>query len=184
MSDEKKPGVKHVFDGIEEMDNRLPNWWLATLWGAIIFAFGYWFYYHPGHMGPSAQERYQGAMAEHQKLLESHKPKSTDDVLLALAKDPAAIAAGAEVFKTNCAACHGPEGQGLVGPNLTDKYWLHGGKPLQIQGTVSKGFVEKGMPAWEPVLGADRVQKVAAFVLSLKGKNVPGKAPQGEPEDI
>jgi cytochrome c oxidase cbb3-type subunit 3 len=79
-------------------------------------------------------------------------------------------------------ACHQADGSGLVGPNLTDAYWLHGGQPLDILHTVTNGVPEKGMVAWLSQLGPRRVEDVTVYVLTLKGKNLPGKEPQGEPE--
>jgi cytochrome c oxidase cbb3-type subunit 3 len=80
-----------------------------------------------------------------------------------------------------CASCHGQNAEGLVGPNLTDKFWIHGATGQDILRSVNEGFAEKGMPAWGPVIGADKARKVTAFVLSVKGKDRPGKEPQGTP---
>lgn len=180
MSDEKKPGVRHVFDGIEELDNRLPNWWLGILWGTILFAFGYWFYYHPGGLGPSSDEVYAAEHAEFEKKLAASRPPLDDAQLAALVSDHAVVTKGAELYKQSCASCHAAEGQGLIGPNLTDAHWLYGARPVDIHGLIARGKVEKGMPAWEPVLGPERVKQLTAFVLTLKDKNVAGKEPQGE----
>jgi cytochrome c oxidase cbb3-type subunit 3 len=97
-------------------------------------------------------------------------------------KDSAALDRGAAVFKQNCLACHGDRGQGVVGPNLTDLYYLHGAKAKDIYQVIGTGVLEKGMPAWRTVLGGSKVQEVTAFVLSLRGKNVSGKPPQGKTE--
>lgn len=179
MSDEQKPDVRHVFDGIEELDNRLPNWWVGMLWGTILFAFGYWFYYQPTGWGRTSRDAYLIENAKLQKKLAS--APITEDVLVKLVADPKAVGDGNALFTQNCAACHAAEGQGLIGPNLTDKFWLHGGKPTDIANTIRNGFVEKGMPAWGKTLGPERVKVLAAYVISLKGKNLPGKAPQGDP---
>ncbi len=176
-----RPGVLHVYDGIEEEDNHLPNWWLGILWGTMLFAFGYWIYFEVTQIGPNQLAEYQAEVAE----LAAKNPAAapvTEELLANLAKDPAALAAGQEVFSKNCVACHLDKGQGSIGPNLTDAYWLHGGGPLQIHKIISAGVVEKGMPAWEKRRGAARVRALAAYVLTLKNTNVPGKPPQGEPE--
>jgi cytochrome c oxidase cbb3-type subunit 3 len=107
----------------------------------------------------------------------------SDESLIALSKDPAAVAEGKTVFLSTCAACHAQQGQGLVGPNLTDKFWIHGNAPKDLASTVINGWPEKGMPPWGKVLGEDKVRKVVAFVLTIKNTNVPGKAPQGDPKD-
>lgn len=179
MSDGHKDEVKHVYDGIEEQDNVMPNWWLCILFGSIVFAFGYWGYYETFRAAPGPDGEYE------QELLawKATQPKAgpvDDETLVALAADERLVREGAEVFTTNCAACHGLQGQGVIGPNLTDRYWLHGAKPSQIQKVIASGVLEKGMPSWEPTLGPERVKQVTAFVLSVKGKNLEGKGPQGE----
>lgn len=172
--------VRHVFDGIEELDNNLPNWWLGLLWGTVLFAFGYWFYYQSSGYGPDQLEAYtQERVAFEAKAKAFARAAPAGGGIAQLLSDPSALEAGHEVFKQNCASCHGMEAQGLVGPNLTDRYWLYGSKPEDIHAIIAAGKLEKGMPAWEPVLGPDRVQKVTAWVMSVKGKNLPGKEPQG-----
>lgn len=109
-------------------------------------------------------------------------PPVTDALLLQLEADPIALTEGKKLFVTTCVACHGVEGQGIVGPNLTDAAWLHGSSPLEIHTSISKGYPEKGMAPFENLLGPKRVRWLTAFVLSLKGKNVPGKAPEGKLE--
>jgi cytochrome c oxidase cbb3-type subunit 3 len=108
---------------------------------------------------------------------------TSDEALLALLKDSGAIAEGHQVFSTICAACHGPLANGLVGPNLTDKFWIHGNRPAEIAKSVQGGYPEKGMPPQGPALGPDKVRKVVAYVLTLKNTNVAGKDPQGVPLD-
>ncbi|MCP3057917.1 c-type cytochrome [Myxococcus sp. K38C18041901] len=181
MSDDKSP-VLHVYDGIEEHDNQLPNWWLAILWTTLVFGAGYWFWYHIAEVSPGQLGEYAAESAEHAQRMASNTPAS-DELLLSLVKDPTSLENGKGVFQANCAACHGAQGQGLIGPNLTDGFWLHGSSPMAIHKVVSEGAVAKGMPAWERTLGAERVKAVTAYLLTLKGTNAAGgKAPQGEPE--
>jgi cytochrome c oxidase cbb3-type subunit III len=186
MSDPKHgsttEGVVHVYDGIEEQDHRLPNWWLAILWGTLVFGLGYWLYYETAGLGQYPRDELKADLAVLAKKQAAGAGPVNDEVLLALSRDEAATKAGQAAFQTTCAACHGASGEGTIGPNLTDKFWLHGGAPAAIHRTISKGYVEKGMPAWEQTLGAERVKQLAAYVLTLKGKGVPGKPPQGEPE--
>jgi len=92
----------------------------------------------------------------------------------------AALGLGQQAFAANCVACHEAQGQGKIGPNLTDAAWLHGGSPLEIFRTIRDGVPAKGMPSWGPALGRTGVAQVTAFVLSLRNKNIPGKAPEGE----
>ena len=188
MSDEKKnesgapaAEVHHVYDGIVEEDNLLPNWWLAILFTTMIFGFGYWFVYENAHAMPYPREVYKQDVAELARL-HPEIQVMTNDTLLALAKDPAIVAQGKALFGTTCVACHAANGQGLVGPNLTDNLWIHGGKPIDIHTSVTNGFPDKGMPPWGKTLGADKIRALAVYVVSIKGQNLVGRPPQGEPE--
>ena len=174
----------HVYDDIVEMDNPLPRWWLLTFFGTIVFSAVYFYHFEVFKTGPSPdQELAAEQLAEAKARLASGKvDAASPEALLAMAHDDTAIREGAATFQQLCASCHGDLAEGKIGPNLTDAYWLHGSKPEAIYSTISKGFPDKGMPAWESSLGPRKTQVVAAFVLSLKGKNVPGKAPQGEPD--
>jgi cytochrome c oxidase cbb3-type subunit 3 len=169
-----------VHDGIVEDDNRLPYWWLATLWGAIFFGAGYWMYFQVTHTGPDQLAEYQEEMAALRSSLPAPPKPADEATLTALSKDADTVAAGQQLFSTTCIACHGVHGEGLVGPNLTDAYWIHGSKPTDIYKTVSEGVPAKGMPSWGKTLSEDKVRAAVAFVLTLKGKNLPGKPPQGE----
>lgn len=175
----------HQFDGIEEFDNRLPNWWLWSFYLACIFSVGYWIHYHTLGTGalPADELRLENEAAAASLV----QGEVTEESLAKLAAEPSALAAGKDVFAVNCVACHMASGAGIpgsVGPNLTDKYWLHGGSPMDIYTTITKGVIAKGMIAWEPVLGPTRCKQVTAYLLSMKNTNVPGgKEPQGEPEE-
>jgi len=100
---------------------------------------------------------------------------------MAMAKDPAKVKAGRELFQVRCIACHGAAGQGIIGPNLTDEYWLHGGKLAEITHTITNGVPDKGMPPWGPVMSSEQIHFVVAYIRSIRGTNPAGaKAPQGE----
>ena len=179
---QKDQVLGHDFDGIEEYDNRLPNWWLFILYGTIVFAFVYWLHFQTFGTGKNPVASYE---AEEVRRTEAELAKMgnqdvTDASLNMMASVPARAAEGRKVFEQFCVVCHNDQAQGNVGPNLTDNYWLHGGAPLQILHTVTNGVPEKGMVAWGNQLGPNRIQAVVAYVLSLRGKNVPGKAPQGD----
>jgi cytochrome c oxidase cbb3-type subunit 3 len=170
----------HDFDGIQEYDNRLPNWWLWILWGSILFAFAYWLVFHTFGVAKLPPARYE---AEMQRAAEAQLAKggSLDDAALELmATLPDRVAEGKALFSTYCVACHASRGEGLVGPNLTDAHWIHGARPLDIHKVVTDGVLAKGMAAWGRQLGPKRVESVTAYVLTLRGTNVPGKAPEGE----
>jgi cytochrome c oxidase cbb3-type subunit 3 len=173
-----EPDTGHDYDGIRELDNRLPNWWLATLFGAMAFALLYWGFYHL--LGaPGLDEKFRVAEAEQARKAAANAPVS-DKLLVALAHDDKTMAQAKQIFTQTCAACHGMNGEGKIGPNLTDDAWLHGGEPTAIYKTISGGVAQKGMPAWEPVLGQEKIRWLAAYVETLKGKNLPGKAPEGQ----
>jgi cytochrome c oxidase cbb3-type subunit III len=161
----------HSYDGIQEYDKRLPNWWLFTLYGAIVFAAGYWaFYEWTNHMQPG-YVRVEQKLVEFQKNALNSGAAPTDLQLWTMSTTPDAVSAGEKIYKTNCVACHGPELQGGIGQNLTDATWIHGGRPTDIYTVISKGVADKGMPTWGPVLGAARVADVVAFVVS-KNKTI------------
>lgn len=186
--DKPENKVIHVVDGIEEYDNKLPNWWLYTLYGTIAFAALYWFHYHVSGFGDLPRAEYQAEM-DRVAAIEAARIKAagavTPEALAALAKDKGTVAQGKQVFTQTCAACHRQDGGGVVGPNLTDDYWLHGSAPDKIYNTIVNGVPDKGMPAWGAQLGIDRVQAVTAYVVTLRGTNVAGgKAPQGERETL
>jgi cytochrome c oxidase cbb3-type subunit III len=178
--------IVHEVDGIQEADNELPRWWLYTLFGAMVFAAGYWLYYEEFKTGASPVQAFQAEKLEKAKAeatrLNAEGPM-TPEKLVAMSKNMAIVSSGKALYSATCASCHAATGGGQVGPNLTDPYWVHGGKPEQILASVRQGWVEKGMPAWGPQLGEQKVREVAAYVISLKGTNVPGgKPPQGEVE--
>jgi cytochrome c oxidase cbb3-type subunit III len=173
----------HVYDDIVEHDNKLPLWWQLTLYGAVVFALVYWFGRRFDAIETPLQAYAKEIAAERAADADRARSRGTidDALLVTLSKDPATLAKGRETFTSTCAPCHRVDGGGNIGPNLTDAYWLHGSLPMDLFRTVSGGVASKGMPAWGPQLGDDRVEAVVAFVLSIKDTNVPGgKAPQGE----
>lgn len=144
-------------DGIDEYDNALPGWWLGLFFFTIVWGVGYAVDYHFAR--PTSQAlRYDEEMA----MAKARWPEST---VKALAYDDATLKAGGEVFASTCVACHGAEMTGGIGPSLVDTTWIHGAEPEQIRATITNGVLEKGMPAWGPVLGPDKVAKVTAFVF-------------------
>jgi cytochrome c oxidase cbb3-type subunit 3 len=177
-TDEIQGEILHVYDGIEEADNNLPTWWLLTFYGAVVFGLIYWFYYHEYAIGQLQPQKYAEAVA----AAEAERSIVTDESLNALALDDSAVAAGSQIFGTQCIACHDAKAQGKVGlgPNLTDQYWIHGGAPTSIHATITNGIAAKGMPAWAPILGEEGVNQVVAYVLTLRNTEVPGIEPQGD----
>jgi cytochrome c oxidase cbb3-type subunit 3 len=176
--------LDHDYDGIQEYDNNLPNWWLWILYGSIVFGVVYWFWHQTTDGGRTPAESYavEMARAAEAQLAAMEGKEVTDESLLLMTEVPDRVAAGKAIFQQFCVVCHMEQGQGVVGPNLTDAYWLHGGRPTDIHDTITNGVIEKGMAAWGNQLGPRRVMDVTTFVLTLKNTNVPGKEPQGELE--
>lgn len=179
QSDDKL--LDHSYDGIQEFDNPMPRWWVWVFWATIVFVPLYYFLPAPFGEGPGIVAQYEADVAKHQASQPAQAaPTVTDDELSQLASNAAAIADGKSVYETNCAACHRADGGGLIGPNLTDAMWIHGGTPTQVHHTIAVGVLEKGMPPWERILKPEQLNNVTAYVLSLQGTNPPNpKAPEG-----
>ena len=183
--DQKKydvPMADHEYDGIQEFDNPAPFWWQLFFYLSIAFAAVYFFYYNFGD-DLSSDKALEKEMHEIELAQFQNKPAGPDEkALLALVSDSKAIAAGKASFLSKCASCHANDGGGLIGPNLTDHYWIHGkGTVTDIYKVVSEGVLEKGMPAWGSVLPQGELQQVVAFVSSLKNTHpATPKAPQGD----
>jgi cytochrome c oxidase cbb3-type subunit III len=176
--------VVHEVDGIQECDNKLPNWWLNILYLSIGFAALYIYYYHQGGFADLPSVEVQKLTDEAEAAEAKKTGVVTAGALLAMSRDSARLSEGKKLFDETCSLCHRRDGGGDIGPNLTDKNWLHGSSPEQIFLTVSKGVPDKGMKAWQAELGSDRVQSVTAYVLTLKNSNAAnGKAPQGALDD-
>ncbi len=188
MSDTKQPAdgqpgderlMDHAYDGIQEYDNPMPKWWLYGFYATVVFAAIYFFDPRKTFEGPGREREYAMEMEQFER--EHPQPKGIDEgALLAAVADANVVHEGSEVFARNCAACHRADGGGLIGPNLTDAAWLHGGTPKEIHHTIAEGVLAKGMPAWGKMLKPEEVLQVTAYVVSLGGKNVEGgKAAEG-----
>ena len=161
--------LDHDFDGIKELDNSLPPWWLYSFYASIIFAVLYLGYYHL--LGGDTQEDEYNKQMEVARI-EVANYKLENPVVLDKSNmsDADNLEAGKKIFKTNCAACHSFDGGGGIGPNLTDEYWILGGGVENIYNTISDGGRDgKGMIAWKNSLNAEKMQQVTSFVLSLQG---------------
>jgi cytochrome c oxidase cbb3-type subunit 3 len=173
----------HEYDGIQELDNQLPRWWLASFYITVLFSLPYFVYYVAGD-GPTLVQEYEREQAQidFRRMSAEGAPKTlTVAELKELVANPELRTRGQGVFQSKCASCHGGQAQGGIGPNLTDAYWLHGGKLTDIVKTIQQGVPEKGMPPWGTMLAPTEVQAVLAYVHSRKGAKVEGgKAPQGE----
>ncbi len=174
------------YDGIQEYDNDLPKWWLYLFYITILFGVFYVGYYH---FGPGVAEqpiaRLERQMEAYQEVrIQAEKKEEANEQspeeLLKLAGNTEFIQNGNELYKTHCVACHLDKGQGLVGPNLTDQHWIHGGEIEDIRHVIEKGVVEKGMLAWDQVLSREEIRDLTLFVWSIRNTNIEGKAPEGE----
>jgi len=163
----------HEFDGIQEYDRRLPNWWLATFYGAIIFWAGYWFYYERAHLGPTNQARVEQQIAVIEAARLAAAPSVDDASLWKMSRNPVFVEAGRATFTTTCVSCHTEKLTGAIGPNLVDHLWIHGGRPTEIYNTVTNGVLAKGMPSWGPVLGPKKITEAVAYVLSYHQEGEP-----------
>jgi cytochrome c oxidase cbb3-type subunit 3 len=172
----------HDYDGIREYDNPLPGWWVWLFVVTIVFSGGYYAFYQlgPGQTVIAQYEEDVRLAAERAPTPVAGAAVLSEDSLAALQKDAAAMASAKEIFTTRCAACHGPEGQGVIGPNLTDEYWLHGGRLTEIRRLIADGVPDKGMVPWKDQLKAREIDAMAAYIASLRGTRPQNaKPPQG-----
>ena len=175
--------LDHEYDGIKEYDNPMPRWWLYLFYASMAYGLLYWLK-TPGTGGNESMiAEYRADSTQAAAVLaqaEAARPRVGDGDLAAMASDKRAITAGKETYDKMCASCHRPDGGGMIGPNLTDRYWLHVQRASDIITVVNEGVTAKGMPSWKAVLKPAQVNDVSAYVLSLQGTTVAnGKAPQG-----
>jgi cytochrome c oxidase cbb3-type subunit 3 len=184
LSEEHKLELDEDYDGIKELDNPVPAWFNALFYGTVIFGLGYWLVYHTWQSAPLQTQEYTIAMeeaevakAQYLKLVANN----IDENSVKEEKVTDIIAHGQTVYKQNCAACHGQQGEGKVGPNLTDEFWLHGGSIKEVFSTIKYGVPDKGMISWQKQLSPKDISDLSNYILSLKGTNPPNaKEPQGE----
>ncbi|WP_336516633.1 cbb3-type cytochrome c oxidase N-terminal domain-containing protein [Pollutibacter soli] len=172
----------HEYDGIRELDNRLPPWWLYGFYLTIFVAVIYLWRYHVSHSAPSSEEEYQMAVKKADEEVKLYLAKKGEDVnennvvALTSADD---LSAGKAIYLKSCAVCHKDNGGGEVGPNLTDDYWLHGSEISKMFKTIRYGI--NAMPQWQSTYSNKQIAQVASYIQTLHGTNPPGgKAPQGE----
>lgn len=172
---------EHSYDGIQEFDQKLPNWWLFTWYISMVWFVIGWVVYYQFGIGMSDEKQIDNAMAKIAEVQQKELSLISNDKLWEMSKDAKVVEAGAATYNTTCVACHAPDmsahiaGAKLPGLPLNDKEWKHGGNPVQLLNIVRKGApdVTKGMPPWEPQLGLKRVVEVVAFVLSKHEKGEP-----------
>ncbi len=175
--------LDHDYDGIKELDNALPPWWKYGFYITIVVAVFYLLKFEVWHTGMNPTEEYNAEMSaakvQTDAYLASAKENVDENSVIQL--DAAGAAVGKELFAKTCVPCHLAEGQGLVGPNLTDDYWIHGGGIKDIFKTIKYGYPDKGMQSWQTTYSPVQMQQLATYIKTLRGTNPPNpKAPQGD----
>lgn len=186
LSQEKELMMEHAYDGIAELDNPTPPWFMGLFYGSIITAITYMIVFHVVGSGDIMGSEYVREMAIADKQREAYIAKVAGGInenTVTQLVDLKGVGAGKTLYAQNCVACHGTNAEGKVGPNLTDVFWLHGGSVKRIFHTLTEGVPAKGMIAWKRQLNPLQIQQVASYVMSLQGSNPAGaKEPQGEKE--
>jgi len=186
LSQEKELMMDHPYDDIYELDNPTPPWFMGLFYGTIAFGIVYMLIFHVFDTGELQLDEYKQevALADVQRAAYIKKVAgSINENTVAMVTDAKSLEAGKALYLQTCVACHGQQGQGGVGPNLTDEYWLHGGSIKSVFHVLTEGVPEKGMMSWKKQLNPLQIQQVASFVLSLQGtKPAGGKEAQGEKE--
>jgi cytochrome c oxidase cbb3-type subunit 3 len=174
--------LDHDYDGIKELDNSLPPWWKYGFYITIAVAFIYIFNFHVSGNGKNPEQEYAAEMEAGKKQEEIYKAKTknlVDENNVTLA-DASGLAAGKGLYTQSCVACHGANGEGGIGPNLTDEYWIHGGSLNDIYKTIKIGYPEKGMQSWQSMYSPVQIKELTSYVRSLLGtKPANPKDPQG-----
>ena len=172
----------YEYDGIKEYDNPCPPWLMYIFYFTAALAT----FFVGFHLGSSSKnemlELYIEQLQNVQIQTTEQEPLVRESELVVLLKDPAALASGAEVFSDKCALCHGNTGEGMIGPNLIDNYWLYGkGKISDIAVSIRSGIPDNGMAAWQDRIPEEKILQTAAYIKSLKGTQVDSaKEPDGE----
>lgn len=178
---ENKVGVNHNFDGISELDNRIPPWFNYLFLGTVVWGMIYLVNYHILG-GKLMADEYQDQIAQaaiERRIILANEGSIDENAIIAL-KDEASLTAGHDNFQKYCITCHGKDGGGIVGPNLTDQYWIHGGTAKDVYATIKNGVAAKGMISWQLVFTPKQIQQIASYVLSLQGTTpIAGKKPEG-----
>lgn len=181
MEEEKDLMIDHSYDGIVELDNPIPVWFNALFYGSIIFGFIYLLVYHVFGWGMNQDQEYLHELSVAEKAKQEYLAQAANLVDESTVEYNAALApAGKAIFTANCAACHGANGEGTIGPNLTDRFWIHGGEIKDIFKTVKYGVPEKGMVPWEQTLTPGQIAEVSSYIISLRDtKPANAKAAEG-----
>ena len=183
-NDPKEPLLlDHEYDGIQELDNNLPSWWVWLFYITIIFSAAYLVYYHVARVGDLQAAEYAKEMKRGETIKAAAMGKFEAGMAsLQPATDPIVVEQGRQIYTKFCAPCHRADGGGLVGPNLTDDYWIHSSTYADTVKVIWDGVPAKGMITWKTVLKPDEIQAVASFIYTLRGAKLatPGKPPENQ----
>lgn len=186
LEDEKKILLDHDYDGIQELNNPLPTWWKMTFYGGILYAIGYFIYYQL-LSGPTLKDEYLRELATVEEIRQAQSAQASEfnlEIFTNWQNNNDWKALGSTVFEEYCIACHMEKGQGDVGPNLTDSYWLYGdGTYPHLYNIVYHGNEENGMPIWSEMISQEEIFAVISYVVTLRNTQVEGKEPEGEKFD-
>jgi cytochrome c oxidase cbb3-type subunit 3 len=184
LSMEKDMVMEHTYDGIAELDNPTPPWFMYLFYSSIVIAVVYFFTFHVVGDGKIMTTEYAEEIAVAEKANELYMKKfanSINENNVVVLTDAKSIEDGEKIYAKNCVACHGDKGQGGVGPNLTDEFWLHGGSTKNVFHTLMEGVPEKGMISWKKTLNPIQIQHLVSFLSRFQGTNPENaKAPQGD----
>ncbi|MFH0991864.1 MAG: cbb3-type cytochrome c oxidase N-terminal domain-containing protein [bacterium] len=172
---DKAIAMDEDFDGITELDNQIPPWFNYLFAGSVVFALMYMLDYHVWGTSPLPGTEFsqEVAAADLLRRVRIASEGTIDENQLTALKDSESIKSGSEKFMKNCVSCHGNKGEGIVGPNLTDQFWIHGGGVKEIYATIKNGIPAKGMISWKLVFTPKEIQLLSSFILSLQGTNPP-----------
>jgi len=183
-NDPKEPLLlDHEYDGIRELDNNLPRWWVWLFYITILYSAGYLVYYHVAGSGDLQAAEYVKEMKAGEQIKNSAMGKFESGMAtLSPATNAIALEDGRQTYIKYCAPCHRVDGGGLVGPNITDDYWIHGGTYADSVKIIWDGVPAKGMITWKAVLKPEQIQNVASYIYTLRGAKLltPGKLPENQ----
>lgn len=180
IEDEAKILMDHDYDGIQELDNNLPPWWVWMFWATIIFSFFYMFHYHVFNTGDLQVAEYNNEIKQSKKDIDAYltlNAMNVDETNATVLEDEKSLSSGKALYTANCVMCHNPAGEGNIGPNLTDEYWIHGGDVKDIFSIIKHGNAN-GMPEHASKLNPVQIQELSSFILSMPYAE--GKEPQGD----
>lgn len=185
MTQRRDELTNHDYDGIQEYDNDLPPWWVFLFYLTFVFALIYLLNYHVFQTAPSQSQEYAMEMEAARIELAAIEASASARLPLAFMENETDLEAGKIIFTKNCVPCHGPDGGGTVGPNLTDQYYLHGNTAEDYFKVISNGVPEKGMIPWNKTLSRREILQVASYIQNRLQGSTPAlpKEPQGTLHD-